>query len=412
MKRRILIVLLGVCFSTAFAQGNNSSGGEKLGLIFKNKTVYLDTSVQKDLFSYAARPSINIRNGRIEMGIAAQKIQEPISVWNWDFVPEKRQKEVPFVAPQELYEFLKKASLLDDSEKKESVYITKNQDNEIMIEGKPFEGFLVDTTELSKRIHEGFWIGKNAIEVPFRRYFSRPKVAKKVQEDHRIHEIIAMGKSNFSGSSQERAQNIKLAAEKINGTLIPQGKRFSFNKTIQSITKEEGFQDENVIKGSKTVKEVGGGVCEVSTATFRAAFWGGLPITERQNHSFALDSYLPYGLDAAIYIGAKDLRFRNDTPGDVLVHSFTDDDNIYVALYGMKDNRKISSEGPFVTNVREPSDYLLTETGEPQIGFETEWIRKIEKNGEIEQEVFASIYRPWVEEPQDYREKKISMKTP
>ena len=60
----------------------------------------------------------------------------------------------------------------------------------------------------------------------------------------------------------------------------------------------------------------------------------------------------PFGLDAAIYLGAQDFQFRNDTAGDILIQAFAEGDNLYFAFYGTKDNRVVSAEGPFISNYK------------------------------------------------------------
>jgi vancomycin resistance protein YoaR len=79
---------------------------------------------------------------------------------------------------------------------------------------------------------------------------------------------------------------------------------------------------ELVIKKEGTVPEFGGGLCQVSSTAFRAAMNGGLPITQRRNHAYAVQYYAPQGTDATIYPGVVDLKFINDTPGDILIWAF------------------------------------------------------------------------------------------
>ncbi len=368
-----------------------------IGLSFKHKTVYISPQINTDVFTWT--PIANTQLQKNTIAIAHSTIKTPFQILNWSFQSQKEDSMIAFTHTNALQSFLKRSSLIDESEKQDPVRIYTKSDGTVAVEGTPYEGFLVDLPKLVHRINMAMMQEVSHVEVPYRHYFSRPIVEKEIQEKHGIYEIIAIGKSDFSGSSEKRIQNITRAAEKIKGTFIPHNKTFSFNKTIQSITKADGFAEENVIKGNTTVKEVGGGVCEVSTAVFRSAFFGGLPIPERSNHSLALESYLPHGIDAAIYLGVKDLQFQNDTPGDILLDTFVDDDEIHVVLYGKKDGRIVHTEGPFVSHVRNPQAYLITnETDLPQRGFHTQWIRRIAKDNESHEEFFTSIYRPWVQE--------------
>src|SRR4029077_14600178 len=95
--------------------------------------------------------------------------------------------------------------------------------------------------------------------------------------------------------------------------------------------------------------EFGGGLCQVSTTTFRAAMQAGLPITARRNHAYAVKYYSPQGTDATIYPGSADLKFINDTPGAILIWPYEKDKNTLVYdFYGTKDSRQVTLQTPVV----------------------------------------------------------------
>jgi vancomycin resistance protein YoaR len=143
-----------------------------------------------------------------------------------------------------------------------------------------------------------------------------------------IRQPIATGTSKFAGSSPERVNNIQVAASKLDGAVIPAGATFSFLKTLGPITREAGYQEGLTIQGDATVPGIGGGVCQVSTTVFRAAFFAGLPFVERHQHSYRVSYYeqdgSPVGFDAAVYDPGVDLRFRNDTGTAILMHAQVD----------------------------------------------------------------------------------------
>lgn len=72
---------------------------------------------------------------------------------------------------------------------------------------------------------------------------------------------------------------------------------------------------------------MGGGICQVSTTVFRALYAAGLPILQRQNHSYQVHYYDPQGLDATIYQPSLDLKFANDTGGSLWFQSDWDDES-------------------------------------------------------------------------------------
>lgn len=140
-----------------------------------------------------------------------------------------------------------------------------------------------------------------------------------------IQELVAEATTYYWGSSPNRRGNIAVGAGKLNGIIIAPGEEFAFNHHLGDINPEAGFVDGAVIFGGRTVTGIGGGICQVSTTVFRAAFSGGFAITERNSHGYRV-GYYEYanagpGLDAAIWQPTSDLRFLNNTPYHLLIES-------------------------------------------------------------------------------------------
>lgn len=140
-----------------------------------------------------------------------------------------------------------------------------------------------------------------------------------------ISELVAEATTYFWGSWQNRRSNIALGASKLNGIILAPGEEFSFNRHLGEITEEAGYLEGSVILGGATVTGIGGGICQVSTTLFRAAFSGGFAITERNSHGYRV-GYYEYagagpGLDAAIWQPDVDLRFQNNSPHHLLIES-------------------------------------------------------------------------------------------
>lgn len=161
-----------------------------------------------------------------------------------------------------------------------------------------------------------------------------------------IKELIGKGESNFAGSPANRIHNIKIAAEKLNGILLKPNQEYSLIENIGEINKETGYKPELVIKEDKTIPEYGGGLCQIATTNFRAAMNTGLPVTERQSHSYSVQYYDPPGTDATLYIPHPDFRFFNDTNNYILIQTAISKNNLILELYGTKDGREIKLEGP------------------------------------------------------------------
>ena len=165
-----------------------------------------------------------------------------------------------------------------------------------------------------------------------------------------IQEIIAIGESNFSGSSKNRIHNISTAIKKFNGFIIKKDHDFSFNEVVGTIDGHSGYKKELVIKGPRTIPEWGGGVCQVSSTLYRGLVLSGANIKERGNHSYAVSYYTPWGSDATIYPGSYDLKFFNDFPGDILIQAYIEDEKLYFVFVGTKKETPVSLFGPYITN--------------------------------------------------------------
>ncbi|MBX0330141.1 VanW family protein [Oscillochloris sp. ZM17-4] len=181
--------------------------------------------------------------------------------------------------------------------------------------GDPGRG--LDASQALAQINAALGGGPRAIRLPL--VALPPPVNETNLASLGITAQVGLGLSSFSRSEQYRITNIRAGARQMNGVLIPPGGTFSFNDNLGPVTAENGFVEGYAIIQNRTQKEWGGGLCQVSTTVFRAAFWGGLPIVERHEHSFRISWYEelgePPGLDAAIFTGVQDMRFTNDTGG-------------------------------------------------------------------------------------------------
>jgi vancomycin resistance protein YoaR len=209
-----------------------------------------------------------------------------------------------------------------------------------------------------------------------------PHASLAQQNNFGINELIAQGTSNYSGSPKNRIHNIQVGVEKMKGIIIQRGEEFSFNKYLGPVDGQHGFLPELVIKKSGTVPEFGGGLCQVSSTTFRAAMAAGLPITQRRNHAYAVSYYAPQGTDATIYPGVVDLKFVNDTPGAILVWPYLKDKNILVFdFYGTKDSRQVTLEKPLQWDRKADGSMKAS------------WTREVFQNGTTTTDTFKSVYQ-------------------
>jgi len=109
-----------------------------------------------------------------------------------------------------------------------------------------------------------------------------------------------------------RTNNIRLASSKINGTIIGAGNLFSYNTIVGQRTIEDGYKNAYIYRDGKIVSDLGGGICQVSSTLYNAVLYAGLNVVERRNHMFIV-SYTELGMDATVFFGSTDFKFRNST---------------------------------------------------------------------------------------------------
>jgi vancomycin resistance protein YoaR len=160
----------------------------------------------------------------------------------------------------------------------------------------------------------------------------------------------AMGISGVVGSYEtqyggipNRIHNVQLVARLIDGTLIAPGTTFSFNETTGARTADKGFLEAPVIINGELQTGLGGGVCQVSTTVFNAAYEAGLPISSRTNHALYISHY-PLGRDATVDYPGIDLKFVNDTGRWLLLRTFVGPSSLVVNLYGTPQDRRVVTE--------------------------------------------------------------------
>ena len=144
------------------------------------------------------------------------------------------------------------------------------------------------------------------------------------------------------GGVPNRIHNVQLVAHLIDGALVAPGATFSFNQTTGARTADKGFLEAPVIVNGELTTGLGGGVCQVSTTVFNAAFEGGLKITARTNHALYISHY-PQGRDATVNYPDVDLKFVNDTPHWILLKTFVGSYSLTVNLYGTPQHRRVKS---------------------------------------------------------------------
>jgi vancomycin resistance protein YoaR len=197
-------------------------------------------------------------------------------------------------------------------------------------------------------------------------------VVAKLQPRRSTAEAKAMGITGlvssyetFYGGIPNRIHNVQLVAHLIDGKLIPPAGTFSFNEATGERTAAKGFLAAPVIINGELQTALGGGVCQVSTTVFNAAYEAGLRITARTNHALYISHY-PLGRDATVDYPDTDLKFANDTKRWLLVRTFVGPSSLVVSLYGTPQGRRVVTDtAPLVAHGRPPIERTVDATLKP-----------------------------------------------
>ena len=227
---------------------------------------------------------------------------------------------------------------------------------------KSKNGARLKPEKLAKAISASFWGDQKSINIPTT--VIKPEIDSSNLGALGVTTRLAVGDSNFDGSDYGRATNVAVGASLLNGTLVPPQGEFSFNHAIGEITADKGYVEAGVVDGERIGKDIGGGICQVSTTVFRAAFYAGLPITEWNPHRYRLgfyeqDGWQP-GLDASILqpeanpFGGGDFRFTNPSDSWLLIESYTDDVRVFVIIYGPDLGYTVNVNGPIYDTAEYP----------------------------------------------------------
>ena len=204
---------------------------------------------------------------------------------------------------------------------------------------------------------------------------------------------------------QARVTNIQRAAQILDGTIIPAGNRFSLNDRLGERTAARGFVPAPQIAAGELVEGIGGGVSQVATTTYNAAFFAGLELIAHTPHEFYISRY-PMGREATISWRTPDLVFRNDWDAAILVSARAGSNGITVAFYSSKLGRRVETETSQPANRTEPKTIerqnpdlppgtrTVIQASGPR-GFSISYTRKVYKGSTVKRdERFTWTYRP------------------
>jgi vancomycin resistance protein YoaR len=176
-----------------------------------------------------------------------------------------------------------------------------------------------------------------------------------------------------------RVTNIHRAADLMQDRVLEPGQEFSLNEAVGPRTAARGFLEAPVYYRRPTT-DFGGGVSQLSTTVYNAAWWAGLEILEHQPHSVWFSRY-PAGREATLNYGTIDNRFRNNTQHGVLVHTSYTGTSITVSIYGDREGKVVREENRRVTSGTQAAgapftveyERVIDQPGQPQVREHYRW---------------------------------------
>ena len=199
----------------------------------------------------------------------------------------------------------------------------------------------IEEEKLFGAIEAGLFEGVREYEVPVA--ITEPKLATDEAEKLKPTELIGSYRTNYTLStdkSPERVENLRIASDAISGQFLAPGEVFSVNEVVSPLK----YNETHVIIEGTEQKADGGGLCQVASTLYNAANYADLDIVERHPH----DAQLPYirpGLDATVWFGSLDMKFKNTTDGYIFLREYVADDGyIYAEIYGQPTGKKVEMD--------------------------------------------------------------------
>ncbi len=305
-----------------------------------------------------------------------------------------------------------------------SIYVQKanarfmfnDETHELEVIQDSVTGQVLDIEASLAAIHAAIDAGEPTVDLDME--YSLPAVTSEATGvELGITELVSSHTTYFYGSSASRKQNISTAASRFYGLMVAPGESFSMANVLGDVSLDTGYAEAWIIFGDRTIKGVGGGVCQVSTTLFRTVFFGGYPVVERHPHAYRVYYYEQNfggssddkwaGLDATVYVPLVDFKFQNDSEHWLLMETYVGDNYLTWKFYSTSDGRSIEWDSTGLQNVQKPPEPNYIENSDLEKGEikQVDWsvkgadvtvMREVYRNGDmINRDTFTTHYMPW-----------------
>ena len=291
-------------------------------------------------------------------------------------------------------------------------FVFNDETRELDLLAEAVIGRTLDIPASLEAINQGLANGEHEIALVFQ--LEQPAVSSDATAaELGITEEVSVVSSYFAGSSPARIQNIITASAPFHGLLIAPGETLSMAEVLGDISLDTGYAEALIIYGNRTIKGVGGGVCQVSTTLFRTALFGGFGIVERHPHAYRVGYYEQGpgspgpGFDATVYVPLVDFKFTNDSDNWLLSETYIYGSQLLWKFYSTSDGRQVQIGGPQISNKIDAPKPLyklnpdLKEGEIKQVDFEVDGMdvivtRTVTRGDEIlNRDTIRTHYLPW-----------------
>ena len=162
-----------------------------------------------------------------------------------------------------------------------------------------------------------------------------PKISTNMVGSEAFPNLLSTFSTNYNANQTNRTTNLRLAANKINGTVLMPGQTFSYNKVVGNRTTAAGYKEAGTYVNGQIVDGVGGGICQITTTLYNAVLYANLDIVQRTNHQF-IPSYSTASRDATVVYGAIDFQFKNNREYPIKIYCSVSGGVAKCNIFGVK----------------------------------------------------------------------------
>ena len=216
---------------------------------------------------------------------------------------------------------------------------------------------------------------KEEYSIPLKTLY--PSVTTSMIGTEAFPDQLASFSTNYNTRDSDRTTNLRLAANKVNGTVLMPGETFSYNKVVGQRTIAAGYKEAPIYVNGQVVDGLGGGICQISSTLYNAVIYANLDIVTRSNHQF-VPSYVTASRDATVVYGATDFQFKNNRKYPIKIMCSVSGGVASVRIFGLKQDDDYDVE---------ISSYI---TGQTSTATYSEAYKILKRNGKVVSKVLLS----------------------